>query len=123
VVCSDQKEVESAFLSYFKNLFYAQRLEGLVGCLSGIKRTITPAMNTALLQPCTMEEVSIALLNMGLLSLSGPDGFNAAFFQQNWGSIGEEVCRTIANFIRVGYMDEDINFTRTVSRSRFENVN
>jgi hypothetical protein len=69
VVCSDQKEVESAFLSYFKNLFYAQRLEGLVGCLSGIKRTITPAMNTALLQPCTMEEVSIALLNMGLLSL------------------------------------------------------
>lgn len=79
VACSDQMEVEQAFVSYFKNLFCTQRPEGLVGCLSGVERKITSAMNIALPQPCTMKEVSNDLVSMGPFKSSGPDGFCGFF--------------------------------------------
>jgi hypothetical protein len=52
-------------------------------------------MNASLLQPCTLEEASLALQEMGPFKSAGLDGFTAAFYQQNWSSIGEEVCRAI----------------------------
>lgn len=67
-------------------------------CLSGIEQIITLAMNTSLLQQCTMEEVIIALQSMGPLKSSGPDGLTTAFSNRIRAFIGDEVCRTISNF-------------------------
>jgi hypothetical protein len=51
------------------------------GCLSGIERKITPEMNASLLQPCTLEDASLALQEMGPFKSAGPDGFTTAFYQ------------------------------------------
>jgi hypothetical protein len=80
----------------------------------GLSRKITSEMNAQLLQPCTPEEVSTTLQNMGLFKASGPDGFLAAFYQHNWARIGDEVCHAISNFISLGYMDVEINTTHIV---------
>jgi len=106
----DEPAVRRAFISYYKSLFGVHRTEGTEWCLSGVAKVITPEMNAVLLQQCTMEEVGVALQSMGPLKSSGPDGFTAAFFQQNWSSIG----RTISNFLCKGYMDEEVNFTHIV---------
>jgi hypothetical protein len=103
-----------AFLGYYRSLFTIARLEGLDHCLSGIARKITPYMNASLIKPCTIEEVSMALNQMGPFKSAGPDGFSAAFYQQNWSSIGDEVCRAVSSFIHVGYMDEEVNFIQIV---------
>jgi hypothetical protein len=72
---------EGAFLHHFRTLFMAMPTEGMEGCLSGIERKITPEMNASLLQPCTLEEASLALQEMGPFKSAGPDGFTAAFYQ------------------------------------------
>jgi hypothetical protein len=51
---------------------------------------------------------------MGPLKAPGPDGFSSAFYQQNWPSIGKEVCSAISDFIRLGHMDGEINSTNIV---------
>jgi len=53
--------------------------------------------------------VGIALQQMGPLKASGPDGFSATFYQQNWPSIGKEVCFAVSDFIRLGHMDWEID--------------
>jgi hypothetical protein len=111
---SDPVEVEGAFLHHFRTLFKAMPTEGMEGCLSGIERKITLEMNASLLQPCTLEEASLALQEMGPFKSASPDGFTATFYQQNWSAIGEEVCRAISSFISVGFMDEEVNLTYIV---------
>lgn len=101
-------------MCYYKHLFRAHILEGVERCLSGLSRKITSEMNAQLLQLCTPEEVNTALQNMGPFKASGPGGFLATFYQQNWANIGDEVCHAISNFISLGYMDVEINTTHIV---------
>jgi hypothetical protein len=122
VVCSILDEIEGAFLGYYQALFGANSATGVSDCLSGIPCTITQEMNELLLKPCTVEEVGFALHNMGPFKAAGPDGFTASFYQQNWATIGDEVCRPISNFIISGYMDEDINFMHIVLIPKKQNA-
>jgi hypothetical protein len=101
-------------VDHFKTLFQATRLENMEKCLVGMESRITAEMNEHLLQPCTPEEVSQALQHMGPLKAPGPDGFSADFYQQNWGIVGDEVCRAISKFISIGVMDLEINATHIV---------
>jgi hypothetical protein len=114
VVCREQETIEEAFVDYFKTLFQATRIENVEKCLVGMESRITDEMNEHLLQPCTPEEVSQALQQMGPLKAPGPDGFSADFYQQNWGTVGDEVCRAISKFISIGVMDLEINATHIV---------
>ncbi|XP_059457696.1 uncharacterized protein LOC132187382 [Corylus avellana] len=56
----------------------------LENCLRSLKSCVTPAMNASLVQPYTVEEVSIALNQMPPLKALGPDGFSARM----WGKDG-----------------------------------
>jgi hypothetical protein len=114
VVCREQETIEEAFVDHFKTLFQATRLENVEKCLVGMESRITAEMNEHLLQPCTPEEVSQALQHMGPLKAPGPDGFWADFYQQNSGTVGDEVCRAISKFISIGVMDLEINATHIV---------
>jgi hypothetical protein len=73
---SDPVEVEGALLHHFRTLFVAMPTEGMEGCLSGIERKITLEMNASLLQPCTLEEASLALQEMS--------PFKSAELELNW---------------------------------------
>lgn len=67
-MCIDQGAIKEAFLSYYKELFWSSRLEGVEECLPGMEGRVTAEMNGNL-KPCTTEEVSLALQHMGHLKL------------------------------------------------------
>ncbi|KAF5471964.1 hypothetical protein F2P56_008721 [Juglans regia] len=52
-------------------------------------------MNQALLRPYYAQEVEEALFQMDGLSSPGPDGFLAAFYQQNWDMVGSQVSESV----------------------------
>jgi hypothetical protein len=68
-------------------------------------------MNIKLLSKFTVEEISQALKQMQPLKAPGPDGFTACFYQQNWVTVGEEVCKFVLCFLNTGHLDKRINVT------------
>jgi hypothetical protein len=51
---------------------------------------------------------------MAPLKSPGPDGFPACFYQDEWETVGPEVCDAIFNFFNNCCFDDDVNFTHIV---------
>jgi hypothetical protein len=67
--------------------------------------------NESLCAPFTDEEISSALFQIGPSKAPGPDGFPAAFFQRNWGTIKEDIIRAVRIFFEEGDMPKGVNDT------------
>ncbi|TXG67264.1 hypothetical protein EZV62_008539 [Acer yangbiense] len=62
----------------------------------------------------TVDEVRAALFSMNLTKASGPDGFQAIFFQKFWGSIGEKVSRVCLQILNGDMSIREFNNTNVV---------
>jgi hypothetical protein len=51
----------------------------------------------------------------------GIDRFYACFYQQNWATVGGEVCSAVLNFLNSGQLDEQINVTNITLISKVKN--
>jgi exonuclease III len=111
---STPEAVEDAFINYFKNIFMSSNPSGLSLGLDALPCRITPEMNAQLLWDFRKEEVWAALQQMAPLKSPGPDGFPACFYQDQWETVGPEVCDAILNFVKGGSFDEDVNYTHIV---------
>jgi hypothetical protein len=103
--------VGKAFMNYFTGLFSAGEPVDLDPCLQNINTRVTKSMNTELMGDFRVEEIDKALFQMAPLKAPSPDGMNACFFQQNWGVVGEEVCRGILEILNTGVMPINLNLT------------
>ncbi|KAL0449049.1 UNVERIFIED_CONTAM: putative mitochondrial protein [Sesamum latifolium] len=75
-----------------------EAMEEVVSC---IQPRVTTAMNEALAQPFTSEEVTIALKQMQPLKSPGPDGMSPIFYQQYWFIVGPELAsKVLANRVK-----------------------
>jgi hypothetical protein len=110
-LCSEQREIEGAFVSYFRTLFMAGENLEVEASTGAVQRRVTHAMNNRLLAEFAMEDISTALNQMAAFKASGPDGFTASFNQQNWATIHKEVCIAILSFFNTGVLDNRINMT------------
>jgi hypothetical protein len=109
--CNTKDEIETAFISYFQELFTARDNLAVTASIDALDRKVTDAMNQKLLEPFTVEEISAALNQMPPLKAPGPDGFSACFYQTNWATIHPEVCDAILHFLNTGEMEDSINTT------------
>ncbi|KAA3486530.1 reverse transcriptase [Gossypium australe] len=96
----ESKIAETATL-YFQNLFMSNGVGDLSHLLQGIKKSISPDINAALLSTYTEEEVFSALKGMEPTKAPGPDGFPALFFQRYW---------HIVTTFYLGILNNDHNF-------------
>jgi hypothetical protein len=72
---------------------------GVEECLTGLQPRVSEEMNYSLIREFMELEEKEALDSMTPLKSLGPDGFVASFFQNAWGTIGEEVCRLALGFL------------------------
>jgi hypothetical protein len=98
-----EKEVQEAFINYFKTLFTSDSAGDMNPCLQWVNSRVTMEMNESLLKPFCEEEVLVALNQMAPLKAPGPDGFIAGFYQKNWELIGKDVCRAILGTFNFWY--------------------
>jgi hypothetical protein len=80
-------------------------------CVNAIEGRLTVEMKQQLVTKFLEEEVHRSLMQMGPIKALGPDGFSAGFYQQNWATVGLEVCHAILHFLNGSKMDEKINVT------------
>jgi hypothetical protein len=106
--------VEVAFIDYFRNIFKTSCPTGIPFSLEALPCRVSHEMNVQLLREFTKEEVWAALQQMAPLKSPGPDGFLACFYQDQWVTVGPEVCEAILNFVKGGSFDENVNFTHVV---------
>jgi len=109
--CSSHRDIEQAFIHYFQELFQVGDAVDVEPSVEALECKVTPEMNQMLLVEFTVEEITKALNQMAPTKAPGPDGFSACFYQQNWSTIHEEVCKAILHFLNFGVLDEHINST------------
>ncbi|KAA3471908.1 reverse transcriptase [Gossypium australe] len=71
-------------------------------------------MNQSLMATFTEEEIIEAIKGMGPTKASGPDGFQAVFYQRYWHIIGHETSKFCLDILNNGESLEDINKTQLV---------
>lgn len=96
--CSTSKEIARAFTRYFQNLFNTSQPSGVQDYVADLQHRVTPSMNDQLVRDFTVEEFHQAMAQMGPLKSPGSDGLPVCFYQDNWATIGEEVCTVLKNF-------------------------
>ena len=90
-------DIRDAFVDCFSGLFSASPRGDLEPCLQPVEAYVSTTMNEELIKTFTTEKVVYALNQIGPLKALGLDGFPAGFFQQNWETMGAEVCRTVVD--------------------------
>ena len=80
-------------------------------------------MNEMLCRPFTLEEVEVALFQMGPNKAPGEDGFTAGSFQKHWALMKENVTVAVLGFLNGGELPEQINRTILVRGELPEQIN
>ncbi|XP_040996249.1 uncharacterized protein LOC121242444 [Juglans microcarpa x Juglans regia] len=89
------------FQAFFQELFTTANPQNIDGCLAATNPIVTNDMNQALMRPYCAQEIEEVLFQMDGLSSPGPNGFPAAFYQQNWDVVGRQIIsKVIANRLK-----------------------
>ncbi|XP_059440462.1 uncharacterized protein LOC132172916 [Corylus avellana] len=103
--------IEAAFVQHFSKILSSSGPRGIESCIQVLPERVTADMNGQLLGEVSKEEISQALSQISPMKSPGPDGFPAAFYQEHWNLVGEEVVMAVRHFFSTGLIDPDINFT------------
>lgn len=119
---TDKTELKRMAVSYFKNLYSD---EGLAMVDSFPIKGGFPRLESHLLNnleaDITAEEIKDAFFGMGALKAPGPDGYHAMFFQSQWHTIGDSICRFIKDCFKDPSKINGINYTNVVLIPKIEN--
>ena len=107
-------EVAEVASDYFMNIFKAITCDRMEECLNAVHQRLTADMLEVLSRPYSREEVRAALFQMGPTKAPGPDGMNAIFYQKFWHIVGNGVTDAVLDFLHIGHMVPDINYTHII---------
>lgn len=107
----DPHIVEREFVQYFRTLFSPSNPVDMSSILDTVPRVVIAEMNMMLLRQFNVEDVKIALFQMGPTKAPGPDGMNALFFQKFWHIVGPDVIQVALGFFATGRLLSNLNST------------
>lgn len=79
-----------------------------------LESVITAGQNTDLIRDFTREEFQLAIKQMHPDKAPGPDGFNPAFFQRCWETVGNDIFLEGKRWLEEGVFLSDLNNTNVV---------
>jgi hypothetical protein len=109
--CDSQATVEQAFVHYFQDIFTTSNPHDIDACTEAIEGRLLSNLKDRLTATYTEDKVYSALMQMAPLKAPEPDGFAADFYQQNWSTVGAEVCKVALHFLNGSKMEENLNAT------------
>ena len=110
----DIGEMAEVAINYFETIFQSRTCDRMDECLNTVPQRITTDMKEELSRPYSVEEVKVALFQMGPTKVPGPDGMNALFYQKFWHIVGNDVSSVVLDFLNSGIMIPEINYTHIV---------
>ena len=117
----DMEDIVNVAAGYFDNLFCAGSCDQMEECIDAIPSKVTLEMQQMLSSDFTVEEVEVALFQMGPIKAPALDGMNALFYQKFWHVVGESVTMAMLDFLNSGNMVPDINHTNIVLIPKVKN--
>ena len=72
---------------------------------------VTTDMNSVLDRPFIVKEIKQVIFSMGGTKASGPDGFQAMFYQKNWALLSDQVTYLCLNILNRDLRMEKVNMT------------
>jgi hypothetical protein len=110
-IFNDQDSMAPIAEQYFQEIFRTSNPQSIAQVVENVRNTVTPVLNSALLQNFIEKEVHEALFQMHQTKAPGSDGMNALFFQKFWHIIGHDISNAVLDFLHSGQMLKSINFT------------
>jgi len=83
---------------YFDNLFCVGVCDQMKECLNAVPSKVTNDMQEILSSEISVEEIKVALFQMGPIKASRLDGMNAIFYQKFWHVLGDNVVTAVLDF-------------------------
>jgi hypothetical protein len=108
-VVDDIEKMETLATKYFSKLYQADLTVQPVTITESFDQKVSDTDNDALCAEFTDEEISFALFQIGPTKAPGPDGILACFFQRNWGTLKEDIIKSVRDFFAKGVMPDGIN--------------
>ena len=115
------EEVVGVALAYFDNLFQARVEDQMEEFLNAVQCMMTDDMREFLSFEFTVEEVKVALFQMGPTKAPRPDGMNAIFYQKFKHVVGNSIVLAVLDFLNNGNMLPDINHTNILLIPKVKN--
>ena len=114
---TSQAELEAHILSFYQQLYTRdEQVEEAVGaredCLQYVQQLVTEEHNRELLQPITMEEVTIAVKQLPSGKAPGVDTIPAEFYHETWGDIDRDILNFVEESVTQAYIADELNISK-----------
>lgn len=83
---TSDREINNELRGYFQNLFHSDNHPDMEETLAFINPVVSSAMNASLTCPISLEEIEMAVFQLGALKAPGPDGFPGLFLSSVLGN-------------------------------------
>ena len=84
----EESRIGDMLVQYFSNLFTSSNPSNLDTVLEGVLPVVNEEMNEVLNRPFEASEVQVALKQMEVGTVPGPDGLPPLFYKQYWSKVG-----------------------------------
>lgn len=122
-VTEDQETIQNEFISFYHNLFgHHEHTNHLNFDILQNGPSLEADDHLVLLQRITIEEIKMALYDIGDDKAPGPDGFTSTFFKATWDITGPHLCAAIQEFFEKKRLLKQLNHTiiALVPKTNFE---
>ncbi|XP_019438892.1 PREDICTED: uncharacterized protein LOC109344584 [Lupinus angustifolius] len=115
VILSDQEEIANHALNYFVDLFASPNVTSANSLIADvIPSIVSDDENYMLVKDPSVDEIKGAVFAMNGNGAPGPDGFGGCFYQHYWDIVGLDVCNSVLQFFKHGWILPNLNSNNVV---------
>ena len=107
----NSNQLKQMTVSFFQNLYSSYGSRNFEPVLENYPCSVREEINHSLIADLSLEEVKMAVHQLGSTKAPGQDGLNGQFFQRHWEDVQLDMFKKIQNFFTYGYLNPELNRT------------